>query len=96
MAAPKIWHSLSNDVDKIYLACLYNADVLFEKGLGSIDHGRPQKYYKCLMAADFEGAANAWWVRRQTLKLDVEEEVLALEDAPAQLDLIDDDVEETQ
>ena len=99
----KVWYSLSHDVDKYYLACLFNAGVIFELGLSSIDHGRPLKYYKCLMAGDLEGAARAWWVKRAALQLDVQVEqipLLVVEDfvPPAAVRpaaLVDDDVEAT-
>ena len=94
----KVWYSLSHDVDRHYLACLFNAGVLLEQGAGGIHHGRPPKYYKCLLAGDFQGAALAWWPKRQALQLDVEVEPTL----PAILDaavlpaaLVDDDVEVT-
>ena len=94
----KVSYSLSHDVDRHYLACLFNAGVLLEQGAGGIHHGRPPKYYNGLLAGDFQGAALARWPKRQALQLDVEVEPTL----PAILDaavlpaaLVDDDAEVT-
>ena len=86
-------------MDRHYLACLFNAGVLLEQGAGGIHHGRPPKYYKCLLAGDFQGAALACWPKREALQFDVEVEPTLpaiLDAAVLSAALVDDDVKETQ
>lgn len=56
----KVWYSSTVAVERAYVVCLLQADVLFANGLEMVPHGSPQKRYNDILQGRVEALPIGW------------------------------------